>query len=70
MNVSGENNPASTQPPGPTPGQKNETLGGVILISLGVLFLARNLIPWFDFSDYWPVLLIAIGIALIWRSRR
>jgi hypothetical protein len=49
---------------------KNNIVGGVVLIALGALFLARNLIPWFDFSDYWPLILLAIGAALIWSSIR
>ena len=43
--------------------------GGVILVVLGILLLLRNIYPWFRFEDYWPVILIAIGAVLIWRSR-
>ncbi len=43
--------------------------GGVILIVLGCLFLAEHIIPGFSFGDYWPLLLIAIGVLLLWRSR-
>ena len=71
MNASVEKEAVGTGLPKPPPsGPKESIMGGVILITLGLLFLARNLIPWFDFSDYWPVILIAIGVALIWRSRR
>jgi len=43
--------------------------GGIILIVLGVLFLADRLLPyWFSFSRMWPVVLIAIGATLIWRG--
>ena len=45
-------------------------MGGVILVVLGILFLLRNLYPWFQFEDYWPVILIAIGVVLLWKSRR
>ncbi len=44
-------------------------MGGVVLILLGALFLLRNIYPWFRFEDYWPVILIAIGVVLLWRSR-
>jgi len=44
-------------------------IGGVILIALGILFLADNLLPGFTFAEYWPVLLIVIGAGLLWRSR-
>jgi hypothetical protein len=37
---------------------------------LGLLFLANNLFPEFSFGDYWPVILIAVGAALLLRSRR
>jgi hypothetical protein len=52
------------------PKKKDNILGGVILVGIGLLFLARNLIPDFEFSDYWPLILIIIGVALIWQSRR
>jgi hypothetical protein len=44
-------------------------VGGLVLIVLGLLFLAQNLIPGFEFGDYWPAILIAIGAGLLWRSR-
>ncbi len=43
--------------------------GGIALIVLGALLLLHNFYPWFRFEDYWPVILIVIGIALIARSR-
>jgi hypothetical protein len=66
MDKPDEGRPMGGMPP---PARKDNILGGVILIVLGLLFLAGNLIPDFDFSDYWPVILIAIGVALVWRSR-
>ena len=45
-------------------------VGGLVLIGLGLLFLAENMIPGFRFGDYWPVILIAIGAGLIWKSKR
>ncbi len=42
---------------------------GAILLFLGSAFLLRNFdLYWFDFSDYWPVILIAIGATLIFSS--
>ncbi len=49
--------------------RRGPSTGGVILIVLGALLLLRNIYPWFRFEDYWPVILIAIGVVLIWRSR-
>ena len=41
----------------------------VILIALGGLLLADNFFPRFDFSDYWPAILIAIGISLLLKAK-
>lgn len=52
------------------------TIGGLILLFLGVYFLLRqfDLIPyWFNiFKIYklWPVAIIAVGIALIFKNQR
>ncbi len=42
--------------------------GGIVLIVLGALFLANNYLPHFDFSATWPLILVAIGVALILKS--
>jgi phage shock protein C len=42
--------------------------GGVILITLGVLFLIDQFIPGVDFGDLWPVVLVVIGVVMIIRS--
>lgn len=43
---------------------------GLILIVLGALFLMHNFIPKFHFGDFWPLILIGIGIALILNGRK
>ncbi len=43
-------------------------VGGTVLIVLGALFLANNYLPHFDFSDTWPLILVAIGASLILNS--
>ena len=48
---------------------KRRNFFGSLLIIIGVLFLANNFLPRFDFGDYWPLILIAIGAALILNSR-
>lgn len=64
-----------SMPPQETPNppeKKRDTgslLGGLILVVLGLLFLANNLIPDFHFGDYWPVILIVIGLVMLWKSR-
>ena len=40
-------------------------MGGLVLITLGLLFLADELIPDVDFGDLWPVLIIVIGLVLL-----
>jgi phage shock protein C len=40
-------------------------IGGLVLITLGVLFLIDEFVPGIDFGDLWPVLLVVIGIGLL-----
>ncbi len=44
------------------------TIIGIILILIGILFLAERYIPTFNFEDLLPITLIIIGIILIWNS--
>ncbi len=48
--------------------RKGGLIGGLVLITLGVLFLADELIPQVNFGDLWPVILIVIGIGLLLRT--
>lgn len=56
------------------PGKKSEVkkngalVGGIILVTIGTLFLFDNLIRVFDFSDFWPVVLVILGVAIIATS--
>ena len=50
------------------PGAIKEVLGGTILIFIGILFLLDNFLPHFYFGDYWPLILVIIGIALIFKA--
>lgn len=45
------------------------SLTGIILIFLGVLFLLDNFVPRFSFHELWPLILIGIGFALILNAR-
>lgn len=40
-------------------------IGGLILITLGCLFLVDRFVPSIDFGDLWPILLVVIGAVLI-----
>ena len=50
---------------------KSNVLSAIILIVLGALLLANNLIPefriWATLFKWWPVLLIALGLSLLIR---
>ncbi len=47
-------------------------IGGIVLILLGVFFLMDQLdiIPyWFNFEQFWPIILVVIGLVLIFRAK-
>jgi len=46
----------------------NKILPGLVLIVVGILFLLKNQYWWFDFGDFWPLLLIIAGILLLIRT--
>lgn len=49
--------------------RKNGSLtGGLVLITIGGLFLADELIPEFNFWDFWPVILIVLGGGLLLKG--
>jgi len=45
---------------------------GIILIVLGILFLldSLNIFWWFNWSNLWPLALVAIGVLVILSTRR
>ena len=46
--------------------QTNTALGaGIILIIVGLLFLADRLIPFYNVIDFWPLILIVVGVMII-----
>lgn len=49
---------------------RGNLLWGVVLVVIGLLFLANNFIPGFRFGDYWPVILIVIGVGMLLKPRR
>ena len=49
--------------------QRRRNIAGMILVAIGILFLMDNFLPRFHFEDYWPLILIAIGVALLLKSK-
>lgn len=45
-------------------------LPGLVLIGLGAILLIRETFYWFDWSEFWPVMLILAGLVLIFRRNR
>jgi len=50
------------------PENRNSLIGGIVLISLGIIFLANRFIPNIDFGDLWPLVLVVLGGVLIATS--
>ncbi|MEG3071698.1 MAG: PspC domain-containing protein [Peptococcaceae bacterium] len=43
---------------------------GLILIGLGVLLLAHEILPWYLMRYVWPLLLIGLGVFVLSRGRQ
>ena len=52
------------------PKRRGSLIGGIILITLGMIFLADRIFPFFDFGDIFPILLVFVGVILIVSSVR
>ncbi|MCX6247657.1 MAG: PspC domain-containing protein [Bacteroidetes bacterium] len=50
------------------PKGRGNLIGGLVLITLGALFLADEFIPHVSFGDLWPLILVVIGIGLLINS--
>ncbi len=40
-------------------------IAGIVLIFTGMLFLADRLMPWYNITDFWPLLLVGVGVLMI-----
>jgi phage shock protein C len=50
--------------------QSNRSIyAGAFLILLGGIFLLDNFVPHFHFGDFWPLVLIGLGFAIILNAR-
>jgi len=47
---------------------KGSLIGGLVLITLGSLFLIDQLVPNIYFGDLWPVILVVIGGGLLFNA--
>jgi phage shock protein C len=54
--------------PGERKRDRGSVIGGIVLIVIGLLFLADRFLD-VSFGDIWPLILVAIGGAMLWRSR-
>lgn len=43
---------------------------GIVLITLGGMFLVSRIVPYIHFRDIWPVILIVVGLVIIGGSLR
>jgi phage shock protein PspC (stress-responsive transcriptional regulator) len=50
--------------------QKNDgnLWGGLILITIGAIFLIEKFVPALDFGDLWPLILVVVGVILISKN--
>ncbi len=48
--------------------RNDSVIGGLVLVTLGMIFLADEFIPWFDFHKLWPMILVAVGAGIIWNN--
>ena len=55
-----------SEPVSTTNKQSNTALGaGIVLIIVGLLFLADRLVPFYNLIDFWPIILIVVGVMII-----
>ncbi len=61
---------ANPRTPGGTAEQaeRMRQLFGIILVGLGAWLLAANLVPWLRLGKLWPLVLVALGLALLARG--
>lgn len=45
--------------------KNNQLITGLILIGLGLIFLLAALLPRFNYADFWPLLIIILGIVIL-----
>lgn len=67
--VPGESQTQSQDAPVLYPRQTNGALvAGLVLIGVGLVFLAHRFIPTIRFHDFWPIVIVIVGLVLIATS--
>ncbi len=54
--------------PVPAPRNQGALIAGLIMIFIGLIFLADRFLPRIHLGDFWPVLIVIAGLALILSS--
>jgi Putative stress-responsive transcriptional regulator len=49
---------------------RNRLVAGVVLVGIGVLFLIKEIFHWFNFSLFWPIILILVGVLIVYNGKR
>lgn len=61
---------AETAAPGYRRNRTGRNIFGYILIGLGLLIFAERFLPYWEVHNFWPLVLIAIGIGLLLKSSK
>jgi phage shock protein PspC (stress-responsive transcriptional regulator) len=48
--------------------ETRQQIFGIIMVCLGVFFLIENWLPFFRWERYWPLLLVGLGIAILFKG--
>ena len=67
-NINSEIKPENMEEQKKQPKNDGNLWGGLILITLGAIFLIDRFVPRIDFGDLWPLILIVVGVILISKN--
>lgn len=63
--------PSASESTAPTYDQRTTgiMIGGA-MIAIGALFVVRQMVPWFEHAAFWPLMVVAAGVAVLITARR
>ncbi len=61
--------PKSDAPPAVRRRERSGVVGGMVLVVLGCLLLVERFVPEVRLEDYWPLILVALGVGLLLKRR-